>query len=84
MLTLAKVQVYKKYGGDIDGLARARNPDDCALITDEEWFLIESLVHKLYLVKHGKASPDYSARIADELKQNVEGEEAIRALTEIA
>lgn len=84
MLTLAKVRVYRKYGGDIDGLARAKDPDDCSLITDEEWFLIESLVQKIYLVKHGKASPAYAAQIADELKQSIEGEEALRELKEIA
>ena len=84
MLTLAKIRVYRKYGGDIDGLARANNPDDCSLVTDEEWFLIDSLVQKLFLIKNGKASPDYAERISVEMRQIVEGEEVINELMELA
>lgn len=84
MLTLEKIRVYRKYGGDIDGLARVKNPDDCSLVTDEEWFLIDSLVQKLSLVKNGKASPEFARRISAEVRQCVEGEEALNELMEIA
>ena len=84
MLTLAKIRVYRKYGGDIDGYARAKNPHDCPLVTDEEWFLIDSLVQKLMLVKNGKTSPEYANRISAEVYQCVEGEEALNELMEIA
>jgi hypothetical protein len=84
MLTLAKIRVYRKYGGDIDGFARAKNQNDYTVITDDEWFLIDSLVQKLFLVKNGKASPEYAERISVEVHQNVEGEEAINELMELA
>jgi len=84
MLTIAKIRVYKKYGGDIDGFARAKNSNDYSLITDDEWFLIDSLIQKLFLVKSGKASPEYAKRISEEVRQNVEGEEIINELMELA
>lgn len=84
MLTLVKIRVYRKYGGDIDGLARTKNPDDCSLITDDEWFLIDSLVQKMTLLKNGKASPEYAKRISIEMHQCVESEEAIKELMELA
>ncbi len=83
MLTLAKIRVYRKYGGDMDGWARTKNPDDCSLITDDEWLLIDSLVQKLTLVKNGKASPAYAKRISVELHRRVESEEAINELMEL-
>lgn len=84
MITLTKIRVYRKYGGDIDGFARGKNQKDCALITDDEWFLIDSLTQKLFLVKSGKASPEYAKRILVEVRQNVEGDEAINELMELA
>lgn len=84
MLTLTKIRVYRKYSGDIDGFARAKNQEDCALITDDEWYLIDSLAQKLFLVKNGKASPEYAKRILAEVRQNVDGEEAIYELMELA
>lgn len=84
MLTLTKIRVYRKYGGDIDGFARAKNPKDYSLVTDDEWLLIDSLIQKLALVKNGKASPEYAKRISVEVRQNVEGEEAISELMELA
>jgi hypothetical protein len=84
MLTVEKIRVYRKYGGDMDGLARADKPDDASLITDEEWFLIDSLVQKLFLMKTGKASQAYAERISVEVHQCAESEEVIRELMEIA
>jgi hypothetical protein len=84
MLTVEKIRVYRKYGGDMDGLARAKKPDDSSLITNEEWFLIDSLVQKLFLIKSGKASQAYAERISVEVRQRVENEEVIRELMEIA
>jgi len=84
MITLTKIDVYRKYGGDIDGFAREKNQKDCALITDDEWFLIDSFTQKLFLIKNGQASPEYARRILVEVRQNVEGEEVINALMELA
>lgn len=84
MLTLAKIRVYREYGGDIDGFARAKDSNDCSLITDDEWFLIDSLAQKLFLIKNGKASPEYAKSILDEVRRNAEDEEAISELMELA
>ena len=84
MLTLAKICVYQKYGGDMDGFARTKNQDDHSLITDDEWFLIDSLVQKLFLVKNGKASSEYAERILAEVRQCVEEANVIAELMELA
>ena len=84
MLTVTKIRVYQKYGGDIDGFARAKNPNDYSLVTDDEWLLIDSLAQKLFLVKNGKASPEYAERISDEVRRNVEDEETLSELMGLA
>jgi hypothetical protein len=67
MLTLAKIQTYESFGGDIDGFARSRGGHDGACITDADWSLIDELRQGLYLV----ASQMASARFAVELEQRL-------------
>jgi hypothetical protein len=66
MLTLAKIQTYERFGGDIDGFARSSGRDGES-ITDTDWSLIDELRQGLYLV----ASQMASARFAVEVEQRL-------------
>jgi len=80
MLTIDKIRLYRKYGADIDGWARIGTPQEHSTMTDEEWYLIDSLVLKLSLIKSGLASPDFAQSIDEEVRQSVESEDVINEL----
>lgn len=40
MLTLDKLNIYRRFDGDLDGWARIANGHDATGITDADWLLI--------------------------------------------
>ncbi|OJX28464.1 MAG: hypothetical protein BGO86_07595 [Chryseobacterium sp. 36-9] len=53
MITINKVKIYSSYKGNIDGYARMtvnKEPE----ISDKEWFMIDSFIQDLLLVKKTK------------------------------
>jgi hypothetical protein len=60
MLTLEKLKVYTRFGGDIDGWARSRR-DDGSGMTDADWFLIEELRQALRILNCLQLAPDGAA-----------------------
>lgn len=84
MLNTEKIGLYRKYAGDIDGFARAGDAEARAVITDDDWFLIDSLVQKLFLVKSGRASPEFSRQLLAEVRRHTENEAAADELMRLA
>lgn len=66
MITLDKIAVYKRYGGDIDGLARVGTAQEKQIISDADWFDIEALLQFYAFKKKGLLGDDY--RCAMEIK----------------
>ena len=62
VITLPKFDLYRRYGGDIDGWTRHRNDDERATMTDADWAAIDELLQRLHVVKGGLASPAYEAQ----------------------
>ncbi|MCO5935667.1 hypothetical protein NAF17_08945 [Mucilaginibacter sp. RB4R14] len=61
MITLDKLKIYKNYGGDVDGWIRMNaNSKD---ITDEDWYLILSLLQDLFIVKSGLAAEAFILKL---------------------
>ncbi len=81
LLTLAKLQMYQAYGGDIDAWAR-RGHD--ASMTDDDWHLIECLRQDLYLAATGRASPELCAATEGRLRAATDSDEVREALRELA
>jgi len=84
MLTLKKIGLYRKYGGDIDAWTRFGTPNEHSLMTDTDWYRIGELVQMLTLVKSGKASPNYARTIRAEARQAVESEDVLHELDSLA
>ena len=83
MLTLAKLKTYQKFGGDIDGWARATRGEDSSGMTDDDWYLIDALRQALALAKSGRASPEFGRAAEQRLAVSAADEqtrEALRAL----
>jgi hypothetical protein len=84
MITKDKIQIYKNYGGDVDGWARVGSKKEKELMNDEDWFLIEDLLQDLSLLKSGNSSKEYNAKISEKLKEKYSDEETIKQLKELS
>ncbi len=83
MLTLAKIQTYERFRGDIDGYSRARGAGDTSGITDDDWWLVDRLCQAIYLVASGQAAASFRMQTEQELQAVTADEptrEAIRRL----
>ncbi len=60
MLTVAKLDIYRQYCGDIDGWARHARDALRAGIDDTDWALIDELLLGLALVARAEASATYA------------------------
>jgi len=61
MITEAKLTVFERYGGDIDGWIRVGTPAEKALMTDEDWAAIAELLQRLAIVRSAHAAESYQA-----------------------
>lgn len=68
MITQQKLDIFKKYAGDMDALGRAGNPADKDAISAHDWFVIGNLLQDIRLVNKGLASAAYADRAEEELK----------------
>ena len=84
MLTLAKIQTYDRFGGDMDGYSRARGGGDTSGITDAEWRMIERLSHAVYLVEARLAGETFRVQTEQELQAMTADEQTREALRRLA
>jgi hypothetical protein len=84
MLTLAKIQTYARFRGDIDGYARARGGGDTSGITDDDWWLIDRLRQAIYLVASRQATDSFRVQTEQELQAVTADEQAREALRRLA
>jgi hypothetical protein len=84
MLSLAKIQTYERFAGDIDGFSRACGGGDTSGITDVDWRLIERLSQAIYLVESRLAADSFCAQTEQELHAVTVDEYAREALRRLA
>jgi len=63
MITKQKIEIYRKFQGDIDGFSRGGRKKDKDLIQDNDWSLIDNALQDLELVQNGLCSEDYKKRL---------------------
>lgn len=80
MINLRKIEIFKKFSGDIDYFARVGTPQDKIDISDKDWSLIDSLIQDLELVDKGIASDSFVNSLDLRLKENLENENILQEL----
>ncbi|WP_162426144.1 hypothetical protein [Pontibacter pudoricolor] len=68
-ITIDKLNIYQKYGGDNDGFARAGKEVEKQKLNSEDWALIDELIQSLELINHGLASGDFAKRTLSRLEE---------------
>jgi len=84
MLTLGKLAVHQRFGGDLDGWTRTTGGQDDSGMRDEDWFLIDELLQGLALVASGQASPAYAEALERRLLDVTADDATRQALRELA
>lgn len=82
MITIEKVQMYKRFRGDLDGFARSREPG--SKMGDEDWYLIAEFLSALHIVGAGLASDKFAEALEQKLSQQVEDERARNELQKLS
>ena len=83
MINKEKMAVYQKYAGDMDGWARMASVAEKALISDADWYEINSFIQDYSLVKKGLASQRYADKLdarIEEATGSSEDRQALKAL----
>jgi hypothetical protein len=83
MITLEKVETYKRFRGDEDGLSWSsrKHPE----FEENEWYLIGELLSAHHIIKIGMASPTFARATEQKLLMHVADErsrEELRKLSE--
>ena len=81
MLTREKIEMYQRFGGDLDGFSRS---GDASVIEQDDWSLIDELCQAIYLVKTGKAGREFAERVEERLRSHCANEETRQALRKMA
>jgi hypothetical protein len=62
MLTIEKIKIYNKFGGNIDGFARVGESTEQNLINDNDWSLIDGFEQDIKMISDRLASKDYTKK----------------------
>jgi hypothetical protein len=68
MLTLAKLAVFERYSGDVDGRSRG-SIDERTLISEADWHRITALLQQLKQVKKGSVEKAYEVDVNTKLQE---------------
>ncbi len=80
MITENKLKVYFKYKGEIDLWVRVGSVKEKKILTDEDWFKINSLVQDLLLVHRKLTSAIFNKSLEEKLTNLCDKEETISLL----
>ena len=78
-LTLAKIKIYKKYGGDADHWARVNGEAEKGIIKYEDFQIIEQLISDIIMLNSGYAGQTIKDKHEQTLKE-LNATEEVRAL----
>lgn len=86
MLTVAKIDTYARFDGDLDAWTRSRATATGAApdMVDADWYLIDELLLDLAIVAAGRASAAFRAAVDAKLRAELADEAACAALHALA
>ena len=69
MITNDLIDLYKYYGGDIDGFTRNCKPHQIQMVNTEDWAMIESVIQDLRLINSGMVSDEFREVVERKLRE---------------
>jgi len=59
MITRQKLEIYKKFEGDVDMFRLTGKKDEQSIFEENDWHLIEDFVRRFHLINSGSASDNF-------------------------
>lgn len=84
MITIAKLKEYEEYRGYFDGFYIQKVKPGKNATSDNEWYLINTLIQDVRMVQNGLAAKQFTDSLNDRLKENCDSEETVRYLKLLA
>ena len=84
MITLEKIDLYRKYSGDVDACVRTASPHARSIMSDGDWSEISAILQECFLVNAGLASARYTERISDRIAAATGDAATAEALRQLA
>jgi hypothetical protein len=84
MITIEKIKIYIKFNGDIENWVRNDSKNEKSRMSDDEFFLIDTFIQDLRLVKKGLTSVQFENNLNSRLKENCDGEQSINKIKNFA
>ncbi|PQJ12900.1 hypothetical protein CJD36_003910 [Flavipsychrobacter stenotrophus] len=69
MITNDLIDLYKSYGGDIDGFTRNCKPHQIQMVNTGDWAMIESVIQDLRLINVGMVSAELREKVERKLHE---------------
>jgi hypothetical protein len=70
MITIEKIKIYNKFGGDIDGFSRGGKTSEENLFDDNDWSLIDEFEQDIKLISDRLVSKEYREIALIKLNEN--------------
>lgn len=83
MITQEKIKIYLKFDGDIDAWTRTGTKKEKLVMTDEDWYTIDSILQDLSLAQKKLTSPEFNSTLDDKLNQSCDGEDTVNQLKRV-
>ena len=80
MLTKDKINVYKRYRGDIDRWGRTGSEEELRIMSDSDWLLIDSLLQDIYLINNNLSSDSYTYNVEAKLNESCDCDETVKLI----
>ncbi len=84
MITLDKLRIYEKFGGDYDGFARASRSGQLGSMSNQDWQLIDELLRCLWMVQSGLASDAFEAQTRAKALEAAEDEQVLERFFQLS
>jgi len=79
-ITIDKLNIYRKYGGDIDDFARTGQEIEKQNFSSNDWELIDNFVQSLTLINNGLTSDGFASSTLEKLAELAD-EQAFKQMT---
>ncbi|GAB4043109.1 hypothetical protein GCM10028810_04250 [Spirosoma litoris] len=83
MLNSKKIELFRRYKGNLDNWSRGPSKRERAVLSDSEWYLISNIAQDLFIIEGGLCSEQYKNTFEEKLKREGVDQEMRSQLVEI-
>ena len=83
MITLDQLKIFRRYR-DIDSFGRRGNEQERTLLSDDEWYLIETMLQDATVLMNNLGSEDRTAQAEQSLRNNCADAEVMDEIKRLA